>query len=217
MSVMPMAFDRKRYTVWTWRHPLILHWILNPGLAFNELVLGQRQPAVTLIDRASAKAFIERQYVPCPTCGAHNHGLVYAKTAMGNYAGLVCAECGAAIPTLKNALTWLVLMLTWPLWKPLERRFGPGLRARQFAKLQAAKTDLQPQINRASGVRMGLYFGSVMGLVYIVMSLAMGLDWNAGLLTGGLAGLAAGILFGVTMKLFLSFKERSGPDQAGGG
>lgn len=69
-----MDFDRDRYTVWTWKHPLMLHWILNPGLAFIELVLGMRMPATSLIERASPRPFVERQYVPCPACGAHNHG-----------------------------------------------------------------------------------------------------------------------------------------------
>ena len=212
---MPMDFDRDRYTVWTWKHPLMLHWILNPGLAINELVLGQRVPAVTLLDRTSSRPLVERQYVPCPTCGAHNHGLVYAKVAMGNYAGLVCAECGAPIPMMKNALTWLILLVTWPLWKPLERRFGPGLRARQFAKLQANKGDIAPLLKRVSGVRMGLFFGSAMVVVYGVMRLLDGDPWGAAIPSALVSGLLAGVLFGVFMKIFLSIKGRGASDQPG--
>jgi hypothetical protein len=210
---MPMDFDRERYIVWTWKHPFLLHWILNPGLAINELVLGQRMPAVTLLDRTSSRPLVERQYVPCPTCGAHNHGMVYAKVAMGNYAGLVCAECGAPIPMLKNALTWLILLVTWPLWKPLERRFGPGMRARQFAKLQSVKGDIAPLLKRVSGVRMGLFFGVVMGAVFGVVDWLSGQTWDEAALKGLFTGLVTGVMFGVFMKLYLSKKGRGVPDE----
>lgn len=208
-----MEFDRERYFVWSWKNPLVLHYILNPALAFNELVLGQRLPAVTLIDRTLPRPLVERQYIPCPACGAHNHAMAYAKVAFGNYAGLVCAECGERIPTLKNALSWLILMITWPLWKPLERRYGPGMRARQFAKLQEVKGDIAPLIKRASGVRMGLYFGAIMAVFFIVGGLIDGRSLTEAAIGGGVGGLMAGVFFGVVMKMFLSVRGRERPDQ----
>lgn len=134
---------------------------------------------------------------------------------IGGYAGLVCAECGAPIPTLKNAFCWLVLMITWPIWKPLERRFGPGMRARQFAKLQGAKGDIVPQVTWAAGLRTGLFFGVVMGAVFAAMRLLDGDPWDAAILTGLSYGLPGGIVFGVAMKIFLSIKGRGASDQAG--
>jgi hypothetical protein len=139
--------------------------------------------------------------------------MVYAKVAMGNYAGLVCAECGAPIPMLKNALTWLILLVTWPLWKPLERRFGPGMRARQFAKLQAVKGDIAPLLKRVSGVRMGLFFGAAMGAVFGVMDWLSGQTWDEAALKGVFTGLVTGVMFGVFMKLYLSKKGRGAPDE----
>ncbi len=48
-----MEFDKEKYKVWKLPHPMLLHWIINPGLAFNELILGQRIPKITLIDKTS--------------------------------------------------------------------------------------------------------------------------------------------------------------------
>lgn len=212
-----MEFDRERYSVWTWKSPQILFCMLNPLMAFNELALGQRLPSVTLVDRTSPKPFVERQHIPCPACGAHNHAISYTKVALGNYAGLVCAECGEQIPTLKSPLTSLVLMVTWPLWKPLERRFGPGMRARQFAKLQEAKANIPSLIKRASGLRMGLYFGTAMSTCFVVMRLLEGQPWAVAIKTGLFSGILAGIMFGVLMHISLSKRGRGASDQADSG
>ena len=78
-----MDFDKNKYKVWKLPHPMLIHWILNPGLAFNELILGQRIPKITLIDKTSDAPLMERQYVPCPHstqfitvhCGLNKVGL----------------------------------------------------------------------------------------------------------------------------------------------
>ncbi|RZS94996.1 hypothetical protein BC751_0509 [Cecembia calidifontis] len=46
-----MNYYKLKYLIWNWENPLMLHWILNPGLANNELIMGQRIPKVTLIER----------------------------------------------------------------------------------------------------------------------------------------------------------------------
>jgi hypothetical protein len=63
-----MNFDKDKYKVWQLPHPMVLHWVMNPGLAFNELILGQRLPKVMLVDKTSDAPLMERQYVPCPEC-----------------------------------------------------------------------------------------------------------------------------------------------------
>lgn len=211
---MVMDIDRDRYSVWTWKHPVSLHWIINPGLAINELILGQRLPAVMLVDKTSPRPFVERSYVPCPTCGARNPGLIYSKVAMGNFGGLICAACGKQLPMLKNALTWLVMTITWPLWKPFEARIGPKLRARQFARLQEANKSLMQlgevkSIAKPSGLRMGVNFGLMMAALYIAMSLWNGTPWTAAIGFGLLGGLVAGVLFGVIMKFVVSRKGKA--------
>lgn len=54
-----MQYDKNKFKIWALPHPIVLHWILNPGLAFNELVLGQRLPKVILIDKESKKPLME--------------------------------------------------------------------------------------------------------------------------------------------------------------
>jgi hypothetical protein len=46
-----MKIDETKYKIWTWKNPLMLHWIINPGLAINELILGQRIPKITLVEK----------------------------------------------------------------------------------------------------------------------------------------------------------------------
>ena len=53
----------------------MLHWIINPGLAFNELILGQRMPKIILIEKQSNKTLAEKNFVPCPHCGTVHSGL----------------------------------------------------------------------------------------------------------------------------------------------
>lgn len=201
-----MDYDRDRYDAWTWKHPLILHWVLNPGLVFNELVLGQRIPRLTLIDTQSEAPMADRQYIPCPHCQAMNPASVYSKAPMGNYAGLVCPECGEEIPTVKNALTWLLLMASWPLWAPFKRYMAPDMLAKQRAKLlhqtpAAAQSRSQTTV---SGLLLGVIFGLLMGLFFFVKSMLDGGGFGAALTSSAIGGAFAGVFFGVTMKLFLT-------------
>lgn len=63
-----MNYDTDKYKIYTWKSGVMLHWILNPGLAFNELFLGQRVPKVSLIDKTSDKPYMDRGFTPCPHC-----------------------------------------------------------------------------------------------------------------------------------------------------
>lgn len=114
-----MNFDKTKYQVWTWKHPLILHWILNPGLAFNELIFGQRIPKITLVEKSSRKTLGERSYVPCPHCETLHSGLKWTpqnNTAFKNWFGLYCDNCGRTIPCVRNLTSLIVLALTFPIW-----------------------------------------------------------------------------------------------------
>ena len=50
-----MEFNKDKYKIYTWRNWMMLQWILNPGLAVNELVLGQRIPEISLEDKTFEK------------------------------------------------------------------------------------------------------------------------------------------------------------------
>lgn len=111
-----MDFDKTKYKVWKLPHPLLLHWVLNPGLAFNEVILGQRIPKITLIDKTSDAPLIERQYVPCHHCGTIHNGLIWAKKgAFKNWFGLLCPECEKIIPCIWNITSLVLLALTFPI------------------------------------------------------------------------------------------------------
>ncbi|MEQ8406374.1 MAG: hypothetical protein RKE49_14855 [Oceanicaulis sp.] len=200
--------DKARYAVWGPNHPLNLHWRLNPALAVNELILGQRQPAVLWIERDASRPLLQRQYVPCPHCHALNHGMLYKHVAFGAYAGLVCAACGEKIPTLKNALTWLVLIITWPIWKPLEGPVGGRLLARQRAKLAGADTAKAENAPPPSALRMGLLFGGLMTPVFFAINFFSGAPLGYVAAIGAGSGVAAGVLFGVAMKIVLGWRGR---------
>ncbi len=50
-----MEVDRTRYKVYTWKHWMVLHWIINPGLAVCEILFGMRVTGLMLLDRLSDK------------------------------------------------------------------------------------------------------------------------------------------------------------------
>lgn len=56
-----MEYDKTKYKIWTWNNPVMLHWIINPGLAINELLLGQRVPKTMLIEKDSLKSLQEKR------------------------------------------------------------------------------------------------------------------------------------------------------------
>lgn len=46
-----MQYDKTKYKLWSWKHPMVLHWIINPGLVINELLFGQRVPKIMLEEK----------------------------------------------------------------------------------------------------------------------------------------------------------------------
>jgi len=105
------------FKVWKLPSPVILHWVLNPGLAVNELAFGQRIPKVQLICEDCDEPLGARAYVPCPHCNAMIHGRSWGiKHAFGNWLGYVCPQCGKRIPCLWNFTSLLILAITSPIW-----------------------------------------------------------------------------------------------------
>ena len=54
-----MQYDAKKWKVYTWKNWMMLHWIVNPGVAFAELFMGVRVARVTLLDKTSGKSWVE--------------------------------------------------------------------------------------------------------------------------------------------------------------
>lgn len=107
------------YKVWSWKSIYMLHWIINPGLAINELFLGQRVPKIMLIQKDSTKTLPEKSFVPCPHCGTIHPSLEWSsqnKTALANWFGLYCNHCGKVIPCLRNLTSLIIIFITFPIW-----------------------------------------------------------------------------------------------------
>ena len=146
---MERTIDGRRFKVWVLPHPLLLHWVVNPGLAFNELILGQRLPREALIEQDVDDDFVTRQHVHCPHCDALTSWSVYEEAGLqfGLYRGIPCRACGEEIPQLLNALSWLLL-------RPFSRLPGGTRRKaetlrRQSERLRAAAAP--PRIEAAPG------------------------------------------------------------------
>ena len=112
-----MQYDKNRFKIHSLPHPLVLHWVLNPVIMFNELFFGQRLPKVTLIDKKSDKPQLEGSYIPCPHCETLNDSRLWAKgNAFEHWFGFVCPSCHEIIPCLWNIFSLAILAITFPLW-----------------------------------------------------------------------------------------------------
>lgn len=203
-----MKFDKGKYKVWKLPHPMLLHWVVNPALAINELILGQRLPKLMLIDKTSDAPLMERQYVPCPECNAMNDGRLWSKgNSFGHWFGYVCPECHGKIPCLWNFTSLILLTLTFPLWIGFkifgEEKWLEKERSR-FAVIDASGLS---EAKKTNWLRMGLAYGVMMFCFMVlpkVFQNQLGVDQiviQAGIWLG------AGLVFGLAMKFFIGRKK----------
>lgn len=210
-----MHYDTNKYTVWTWKHPVMLHWIINPGLVINELLLGQRVPKVMLIEKGSEKPLVERSFIPCPHCHTLHPNLKWSlqnKAAFGNWFGLYCNACGGIIPCMRNAASAVVLAVTAPLWiwfaKALKRKW----LAREQQKFAGPLKLTTPEYNWvAEGISWGFFMFIFMDLVF---------PWLTGesyrplrLVFEFVMWMAGGLGFSYMTKKFLFRKSKSRGDK----
>lgn len=197
-----MNFDPTKYKLWTWKHPLMLHWIVNPGLAFNELILGQKIPKITLIEKDSQKSLAEKTLIPCPHCHTLHRGLKWSVqngTAFKNWFGLYCDHCGKIIPCLTNLTSYLLLGVTFPVWFWFKKEWKTKWLEGQKEKFSKPLLLTQPQFAWWSvGLRWGLF-------MFICSSLLFPLIDGEGitikrLLIGIPIWIIGGLLFGYSIK-----------------
>ncbi|MDX5406925.1 MAG: hypothetical protein LPK11_07790 [Chromatiaceae bacterium] len=204
-----MDFDNKKYKVMKLPHPVLLHWVLNPGLAFNELILGQRVPKMTLIDKTSDAPLIERQYIPCPHCGSIHSDKLWSKpAAFKNWFGLFCPTCEKAIPCLWNLTSLVVLFITFPIWgwfrRSLESKWLSVKREQHF-KCE----DVEPKTVKANDwLKMGLVYGFLMFCVMTLPDIVRGEATSKHIAFAIVTWLIAGLLFGGVMKFILGRGKR---------
>lgn len=197
-----------KYKIMKLPNVVILHWVLNPGLCINELILGQRLPKATLIDETSDEPLSERSYVECPSCETiHNLKLWGKGNGFRHYNGLYCPICEEKIPSLLNVFSILLLVLTFPLWKPAQLIYGERFKAWELVRLRANSEDAAEPVN-ASGMKMGLSFGAAMGVFFLVQAVLIK-GWSVeAVCISIVSALLAGVFFGMTMKFVLSRKGR---------
>lgn len=163
-----MEYEKEKYKIGRWKNPLVLHWIINPGVMFNELILGQRIPKITLIEKNSSLSLSEKSYIPCPHCGTLHPALKWShnnKTAFGNWFGLYCDHCGQIIPCLTNITSYIILGLTFPFWYFFKNKWKEKWLEQQKIKFSKPIDISPPDIK---WWKMGLGWGITM---YICMAI----------------------------------------------
>lgn len=208
-----MVVDRTKYKVWDRKNFNVIHFMLNPGLAINELILGQRVPKIMLIDQTSDKPLMERTYVPCPHCGIYHDGRTWSqqnKTAFKNWFGLYCSNCKGIIPCIRNWTSALLLCLTYPIWFwwiNSWKRSWLNKQPERYSKLNFQAIEHK----KVNWLRMGLLWGTFMFIVMtLLMPLITGTEYSLTLILVNLPIWAiGGLTFGYVMKLWMGKKIRN--------
>lgn len=206
-----MKYDRSKYKVKNWKNFTYLHWIINPGLAINELILGQRIPKIILIDKTSDRPLMERTYIPCPHCHTLHDGRTWSKkngTYNKNWFGYYCPKCGNIIPCLHNGLAFLLLAITFPFWG----WFKDDLKEKWLKAQPKRYQNIQTKdftYNDVSWTKIGVKFGSFMFVFMAVFGLLQNPgDYLQILLIVLPATALGGLIFGLTMKFWMGRKGR---------
>lgn len=207
-----MEFEKDKYKVYIWKNWMYLHYIINPGLAFNELILGQRIAKVGLVEKNTDKPFIERNFVPCPHCGIlHGYKTWSGKRALQNWFGLYCPNCKQIIPCLINITTFIILAVTSPLWYPFKNKLKQiwlEKQAKRFENIQDEEPPFEIQ-KKYNWIITGLLFGIFMFIfntLFISTRTANDTFSSRGLVSLSIC-LIAGLFFGMFMKWYLTSKK----------
>ena len=207
-----MQYNEEKYKIWNWKSPVILHWMINPGLVINDLILGQTIPKVMLIERKGNKPFYERSLVPCPHCGTLHNGLKWSaqnKTAFKNWYGFYCDHCGEIIPVQRNLTSLLILAITYPIWGWFKKSLKENWLKKQPERYLNLKLEISENKNSTKNwLKYGLLWALFM---YVTMTFLFPLIQHEPISTTiALIGIPiwilAGLGFGYTMKVWMNRK-----------
>lgn len=205
-----MNFDKTKYKVYTWKNWMMLHWILNPGLIINELILGQRVPKITLEEKTTNKPRFERGFIPCPHCETLHDSRTWSTqngTAFKNWFGLYCNTCGKIISCLINVFSLIILIITFPLWGWFKSKMERAWLEKQPERFKNIKLEKVPNpFDKKSWVKTGLGWGAFMFIMMtIIHPLYDGTEISLRtILLGIVIWTISGLLFGYSMKSFFS-------------
>ena len=202
-----------------WHKFACFHYVLNPGVAVNELVLGQRLPMRTLVCKACDLPLHERSYVPCTECGTlHGFEVQRHYFAFGNYFGLFCPSCNKEIPCTRNLTARVITGITTPLLSiPIKASKEKWLENRK-RKLLALNNDLtikQPE-PKLSYMKMGIQYGFFMFLFCMIMLVSSFLFYGTPItsfisltVSSFIICALGGLAFGYSMRWFMEKKGDS--------
>lgn len=123
---------------------MMLHWILNPGLMFNEVFLGQRLPRRLYFCRECSISKFKAQLVHCPECDRFHNAMIWTgSNAFGHWCGFICPDCGGRIPSLLNFTSYVMLVLLLPITLPLRWLLGERYLAWERRRASAARSYLE--------------------------------------------------------------------------
>ncbi|MDD3078811.1 MAG: hypothetical protein PHH37_06875 [Paludibacter sp.] len=205
-----MEYDKTKFTAWTWKHWIMIHWILNPGLVINELILGQRAPKVILFDKTIDRPLIDRQFFPCPHCGELNDGRLWAKrNGFKNWFGYYCPNCGNIIPCLRNLTSLIVIILTVPIWIWFVKKWKERWLKEQPKRFENLKIE-EIKYENGSWLKIGFAWSGIMFiLMTIINPLITGEEITLTMILIGIPiWTIAGLGFGYTMK-YLNFTKKT--------
>lgn len=205
-----MIYNKSKFKTLTWKHWSMIHWILNPMLVINELILGQRVPKIQLLDITTDKPLMERQFVPCTHCGELNDGRFWAKkNSFKNWFGLYCPNCGNTIPCLRNLTSLIVIILTFPIWIWIVKRWKKNWLTKQPKRFEYIKIDEITNEN-VLWINMGIIWGEIMYIfMTIIYPLMNGKEITLKMILIGIPiWTICGIGFGYTMKYSIGKKNK---------
>ena len=209
-----MKYDKEKYKIWNWKSPVIMHWIINPGLVINELILGQTIPKVMLIEREGKKPFYQRSLIPCPHCGTMHSGLKWSshnKTAFKNWFGYYCDNCKKIIPVQRNLTTLIILTLTFPIWGWFRNTLKQNWLDKQPDRYKSINLEIAEKKNSTKNwLKSGLFFGLFMFVFMVILyPLIKGeAITQKSIFIGIPLCLIGGFGWGYTMKIWMNKKGR---------
>ena len=212
-----MQYDKNRFKVLALPHPFILFWVLCPVVIFNELIVGQRLPKLTLIDKKNDKSRTKRTYVPCPHCETLNDSRLWANgIVFGRWFGLVCPSCHEIIPCLWNIFSLAILAITSPLWyfpaRFFRQRWFEKEKERLAKGLEHPLIQAKPQMN----LLYSCFFCGLMGVMWVtIFEVLNGWEWNwmIIILTSLLFGMVSSSVWGFCEYFFMNRKGEKADKQ----
>lgn len=146
------------FSTWAFPHPLIVHWVLNPGLMVNELVLGQRIPKITYFCARCGSETTYIRYFHCPGCNQfHEEAIWTGANGFGHWLGVICPDCGSEIPCLVNIASWIVLARLSPINWVVRKLVGQRYRAWEQQRAQASRAVLLAQRKSTPDTQQGCH------------------------------------------------------------